>query len=540
MGSFRGSFGVVWLCLILCVFNNYYCVAGEPRSQSSEEAYVTLLYGDEFLLGVRVLGKSIRDTGTTKDMVVLVSDGVSSYAKQLLMADGWIVEEITLLANPNQVRPKRFWGVYTKLKIFNMTRYKKVVYLDADTIVVKNIEDLFKCGKFCANLKHSERLNSGVMVVEPSKEVFNDMMSKVNTLHSYTGGDQGFLNSYYAGFPNAHVFEPNLSPDVLNSRPVPKMERLSTLYNADVGLYMLANKWMVDEKELRVIHYTLGPLKPWDWWTSWLLKPVDVWQNARVQLKESLPGTHGGKNPKDEFIVKLLFLLPLFLVLLSYYRSYLQTRSIYDHIKQIYYKFRAGGVLPYSSVPSSTMSSNQQSTNGAQLKVPSYLGGMSIFVCFAAALLSVGLSILIIPRQIMPWTGLILMYEWTFTLFLLSFGSYLHLVQHWGKMVGNQAAGHSRPKSLAYDSAKGHRQSCCDMDAWNYGLGMAFLAILTPSLPCLFGITSLFARLGLMVAGGIVLASFMTYASEHLAIRSFTRGVEDKDTQRSTSVCFLC
>lgn len=35
---------------------------------------------------------------------------------------------------------------------------------------------------------------------------------------------------------------------------------------------------MVNESELCVIHYTLGPLKPWDWWTSWLLKPVDVWQ----------------------------------------------------------------------------------------------------------------------------------------------------------------------------------------------------------------------------------------------------------------------
>lgn len=35
---------------------------------------------------------------------------------------------------------------------------------------------------------------------------------------------------------------------------------------------------MVDENELRVIHYTLGPLKPWDWWTSWLVKPVDAWQ----------------------------------------------------------------------------------------------------------------------------------------------------------------------------------------------------------------------------------------------------------------------
>ena len=63
-----------------------------------------------------------------------------------------------------------------------------VVYLDADTIVVKSVEDLFKCSKFCANLKHSERLNSGVMVVEPSERMFQDMMGKVTTLESYTGG----------------------------------------------------------------------------------------------------------------------------------------------------------------------------------------------------------------------------------------------------------------------------------------------------------------------------------------------------------------
>ena len=63
-----------------------------------------------------------------------------------------------------------------------------VVYLDADTIVVKNIDDLFKCRKFCANLKHSERLNSGVMVVEPSETLFNDMVNKIKTTKSYTGG----------------------------------------------------------------------------------------------------------------------------------------------------------------------------------------------------------------------------------------------------------------------------------------------------------------------------------------------------------------
>ncbi|KAG0497068.1 hypothetical protein HPP92_001759 [Vanilla planifolia] len=94
----------------------------------NEEAYVTLLYGDEFVLGVRVLGKSIRDTGSSKDMVVLVSDGVSDYAKRLLQADGWKVELISLLANPNQVRPKRFWGLY-KTEDFNMTMYKKLFIL---------------------------------------------------------------------------------------------------------------------------------------------------------------------------------------------------------------------------------------------------------------------------------------------------------------------------------------------------------------------------------------------------------------------------
>ncbi|KAM2895614.1 hypothetical protein FF1_010699 [Malus domestica] len=521
--------------------------SSSSRRQTSVEAYVTLLYGDEFLLGVRVLGKSIRDTGSTKDMVALVSDGVSDYAMKLLQADGWIVEKISLLANPNQVRPTRFWGVYTKLKIFNMTNYNKVVYLDADTIVVKSIEDLFKCSKFCANLKHSERLNSGVMVVEPSETLFNDMMRKVTTLPSYTGGDQGFLNSYYSDFPNAHLFEPNLSQEVRKSRPVPEMERLSTLYNADVGLYMLANKWMVDESELHVIHYTLGPLKPWDWWTSWLLKPVDVWQNVRVQLRETLPKTGGGGNPNDALLVKFLFLLPFCALLFCYYRSCVQTQdyfsslcrsSLYDQIKHLCYKIRSMGTPNYTVVStSSSINPNHQS------KVPVYLGGISIVVCFMAALVALALSLAIVPRQVMPWTGLLLMYEWTFTIFFVLFGGYLHLIYQWGKTTAVQAeTSPSAPESVDYDSGKGHQRqaSLCDNATLYYGLGMAFLAVAAPSLPCLFGITALFLRLGLMVVGGLVLASFMTYASEHLATRSFLRGFEDRDGTRSRSFCLLC
>lgn len=74
------------LLLLLLSLRAQFGSSVESRSPGGgrEEAYVTLLYGDEFLLGVRVLGKSIRDTGTTRDMVVLVSDGVSDYANKLL------------------------------------------------------------------------------------------------------------------------------------------------------------------------------------------------------------------------------------------------------------------------------------------------------------------------------------------------------------------------------------------------------------------------------------------------------------------------
>ncbi|CAN1335186.1 Inositol phosphorylceramide glucuronosyltransferase 1 [Linum perenne] len=529
------------LCLLLAVL--LVQSAAALPSKRTQNAYVTLLYGDEFLLGVRVLGKSIRDTGSSKDMVALVSDGVSDYAKMLLEADGWMVETISLLANPNQVRPTRFWGVYTKLKIFNMTNYQKVVYLDADTIVVKDIEDLFQCSKFCANLKHSERLNSGVMVVEPSEAVFNDMFAKVNTMYSYTGGDQGFLNSYFPDFPNAHLFQPGLSKEERNSRPLPDMERLSTLYNADVGLYMLANKWMVDESELRVIHYTLGPLKPWDWWTSWLLKPVDAWQNIRIKLEETLPGTGGGKNPKDQLLVKFLFFLPLCALAFCYYQSSIQARlfcrnSVYDHIRHLYYKIRSNGALSYNGVSSSLPI--REFYVGSQCKFPAYLGGLSIAACFMAALMSLAFSMAIVPHQVMPWTGLLLMYEWTFTLFLVLYGGFLHLIYLWGRRAAMQTASPSSDSESFYDSGKGHQRlaSSRELDAGFYWLGMALLAIGVPALPHIVGVTALFARLGLIVAGGMILASFMTYAAEHLSIRSYLKGFEDRDVTRGRSLCF--
>ncbi|KAI7988158.1 Inositol phosphorylceramide glucuronosyltransferase 1 [Camellia lanceoleosa] len=196
-------------------------------------------------------------------------------------------------------------------------------------------------------------------------------------------------------------------------------------------------QWMVDEKELRVIPYSLGPLKPWEWWTSWLLKHVDVWEH----LEETLPGTGGGKNPKDEILVKLLFLLPLFTLIFCYYRSFLQ--------------FKSRGILAYSAVSSSIVNSDQQFPNGLQSKVPMFLGGLYVFVCFVAAFISLALALLIVPRQVMPWTGMLLMYD------------YLHLIYQWGKMKAYQVGSvSSRLESVDYDSGKGIFLRHCYMLLW--------------------------------------------------------------------------
>lgn len=77
-----------------------------------------------------------------------------------------------------------------------------------------------------------------------------------------------------------------------------------------------------------------------------------------------------------------------------------------------------------------------QLSNG-HLKLPSYFGAIAVLVCFVSAGFSLAFAFAIIPRQVMPWTGLLLMLEWTFVAFFLLFGSYLRFVYRWGSISAN-------------------------------------------------------------------------------------------------------
>lgn len=98
--------------------------------RQSEEAYATLLYSDGFLLGVRVLGQSIRESGTNRDMVALLTESVSPTAEATLRGDGWIIKRIALIANPGKRPeggfPKFLFGAYSKLMMWDLVEYQKV------------------------------------------------------------------------------------------------------------------------------------------------------------------------------------------------------------------------------------------------------------------------------------------------------------------------------------------------------------------------------------------------------------------------------
>ncbi len=61
------------------------------------------------------------------------------------------------------------------------------MFLDSDVLVLKNMDSIFKCPGFCASLRHSERFNTGVMSLEPSVETYNEIITNIAKLPSYTG-----------------------------------------------------------------------------------------------------------------------------------------------------------------------------------------------------------------------------------------------------------------------------------------------------------------------------------------------------------------
>lgn len=419
-----GLIGLIWLPSVCC---GRYIKAQEhlkDQGAKSKFAYVTFLYGEDFVLGVRVLGQSIRETGTKHDLVLVVTGKIQSSSLKTLQDDGWRVLLVDQISNPakgpqKKGFPDKFVYVYTKLSVFNLVEYSKVVYLDADTIMTANSDELFKCPGFCAALRHSERFNSGVMVITPSVKQYEDMISKIEVFPSYTGGDQGFLNAYFKDFMNGLVFDPSQSYISEHSTM-----RLPTKFNADIGLYVLnSNRWMIPENEIHIVHFTLGPIKPWQWWSSWVIKDVKRWDGYRSRLPRDSLGYSHGNTGRQEFSKWWMTLIPFVACAV---------------VARRYYVKGSMGALGSSASLVGLQSSGANALS-AWSSVPKWFPGFSIFTGYTILVFSLGLSMWLVPQQIYGFWGWFLLDEWIIFIQFILFAAYLQICYRWGQRMATVA-----------------------------------------------------------------------------------------------------
>ncbi|CAI0555323.1 unnamed protein product [Linum tenue] len=168
--------------------------AGNPR----REAYATILHSAHvYVCGAIAAAQSIRLSGSTRDLVILVDETITPYHRSGLEAAGWKVRTVQRIRNPKAEKDAYNEWNYSKFRLWQLTDYDKIIFIDADLLILRNIDFLFSMPEITATGNNGTLFNSGVMVIEPSNCTFQLLMEHINEIQSYNGGDQGYLNEIF-------------------------------------------------------------------------------------------------------------------------------------------------------------------------------------------------------------------------------------------------------------------------------------------------------------------------------------------------------
>ncbi|KAH8094671.1 nucleotide-diphospho-sugar transferase [Cristinia sonorae] len=218
-----------------------------PPISSSKNAIVTTLYTDNFAAAVATLGHSLRKSETTARLILLyLPDKVSQDALCLATSSGFVPQPVTRIPPPRdgQGVHRHFKDQYTKLSLWTLDQQgiDAVVYLDADTLVRRNLDELFYLPyNFAAVPDIFDgfilSFNAGFMFLRPSTDVFNTMVGQIATArYRAEDAEQSFLNHFFGA----------------------EAVRLPYMYNGNQAIKMRSQElWAGIAHELRVVHYTM-------------------------------------------------------------------------------------------------------------------------------------------------------------------------------------------------------------------------------------------------------------------------------------------
>ncbi|CAE7416327.1 unnamed protein product [Symbiodinium sp. CCMP2456] len=239
-------------------------------------AYTSLIYGSNmaYVMGALALGSSLVLSGSEHKRVLLHTEDVHADSLQLL-GQIWQLQQVPYIISAGDLHVSsdkaRFREVFTKLHAFNpeVLPYDRVVFLDLDMIVLRNIDELFelrppaamstakRSGFDDSHCQHGQRLshdmcyiNAGTMLLAPSKELFELLLADV-----------------LEPDPQWHVQAWSPEQKYLSNVMKGEWSHLNQLYNFEVQLHSgvpLSQTWQKTEvPEIAVAHFS-GAQKVWD------------------------------------------------------------------------------------------------------------------------------------------------------------------------------------------------------------------------------------------------------------------------------------
>ena len=157
------------------------------------EAYISLVTSDSYVVGALVLACSLRAVGATRKLICMVTSNLAADSVATLKEcyevrfvtplDSGDERNLSLLGRPE------LGTTFTKMQLWTFTDLSKIVFLDADMMILQNIDDLFEREDFsaCADVGWPDCFNSGLFVTRPSLETYNNLIALARSQGSFDG-----------------------------------------------------------------------------------------------------------------------------------------------------------------------------------------------------------------------------------------------------------------------------------------------------------------------------------------------------------------
>lgn len=219
----------------------------------SKFAWVTLATNDTYSLGALVLANSLKRVSTAHQLAILVTTGVTDGMKTRLKDVYNVVQEVNVMdsqdaANLALLARPELGITFTKLHCWRMVQFDKCVFLDADTLVLQNCDELFEREELSAapDVSWPDCFNSGVFVYRPNLDTFGKITQFALENGSFDGGDQGLLNQYFSDWSTKDI-----------------TKHLPFTYNtAAFASYCYLPAFKQFRDRIKILHFA-GKLKPW-------------------------------------------------------------------------------------------------------------------------------------------------------------------------------------------------------------------------------------------------------------------------------------